>query len=97
MLKYRARASRLRWNALHLAPVLAAVLTLVNTAACGRKDVVGIAWINVDRKYVGVVDHSFADDLPGLPAVERLERQPEGAGVNRVAGARIDRERLNVM
>src|SRR5918992_714478 len=97
MLQNGARTARLRRYSLYLFPKLAAILAFVDAAAGRGKDVIRIARIDVDRKDVGVVNHSLADDLPGLPTINRLERQPERACVNCVVGARVDRERFDVM
>src|SRR6185369_14574965 len=70
VLKDGSRSSRLRRNALHLAPALTRGLTLVDTAARRSDDVVRIARIDVDRKDVGIVDHSVSDRLPRLTTVE---------------------------
>src|SRR4030095_8135190 len=69
MLQDGARATRLRRDSLHLAPVHAGILALIDTTASGSDDVVGIAWINIDCEDVGIVDDSFLDRSPGLSAV----------------------------
>src|SRR5919205_1107409 len=69
MLQDGACAARLRRNALNLTPALTACLALVDTAAGRSNNVIWIAWIDIDREDVGVVNDSVLDRIPGLPTV----------------------------
>src|SRR6185295_9775871 len=96
MLKDRARTAGLRWNALNLFPSLAGCLTFVNATARGSDDVIGIARIDVNREYVGIINDPGLNGFPSLAAVGRLIWKIPGSRVDDVRGSRIDGERLNM-
>src|SRR5947209_7763659 len=96
MLKDRARAARLRRDALNLAPVRASVLRLVDSAASRGDDVVRISWVKVDSEDVRVVNDSVLDVRPCLTAVRSLIRKIPSASVDCVRVARVNRKRFDV-
>src|SRR5437660_7648547 len=96
MLQNRARASRLRRDALYLLPFVARVSGFVNSAACRGDNVIRVMRIDVDCEDVRVVNDSVLDTMPGLPAIHAFERQVPRSCVDDVRVARIDRYRLNI-
>ena len=77
-------------------PEIAAVHGVVDPAARGHPDVVGVVAVDRDREHVGVEDHAAVDQLPALAAVVGADALAPRADVDAVVRAGVEGERLDV-
>src|SRR5437016_13144122 len=96
MLKYGARATRLRGNPLDLMPALTRIARVIDSTAGRRDHMIGVARIDVDGKDVRIVDDAILYDPPAAAAISALIRKIPGSGVDGICVAGIDCQRFYV-
>ena len=101
MLHYVPGPSRGRWDSLDLSPYLATIQRFIDSATCGRDDMVGIGYVDIYREHIRVINHPVLDQPPIRSSVIGLVSTPPGSRiddfrVSRVYGDRVDGRNLDV-